>query len=182
MYKWVSKLVLGLVIIALFSYSQVFAGMSAGARAGFSGYSAGETSESAPIFGGYFEYTLPFLGIRAGVDYWSKSYGESPFEITWSDITISATGIYRFPLIGSPVTPYLGAGAGFHMFSWDFGALEIESQSDNYFGIHGIGGVEFMATPMFGLFAEGKYGTIFSEDESTNVWAVIGGLSYHFPM
>ncbi len=183
MHRWSLTLVLGLAIVSLFCYSQVFAGMSLGAGAGLSGYSAGETSESALIFGGYFEYPLTMVGIRLGVDYWSKTYGEAPVEISWSDITISATGIYHFPLIGSPVTPYLGAGVGFHMFKMEFPTILGDlSTSDSYFGVHGVGGGEFMATPMIGLFAEGRYGTIFSEGESTNVWTVLGGLTYHLPM
>jgi len=188
MNRWISNVALAVTILVLFSCSQAIAGLSMGARAGFSGYSAGETSESAPVFGAYVKYTLPLLGfgIRGGVDYWSKTYGEDPAELKWSDITVSATGLYPFSLPGSPVVPYVGAGVGLHMFKteFDFGipGLEPEDASDTYFGIHGVGGAEFMVNPMLSVFAEGKYGVIFSEGESTNVWAVVGGVGYHLEM
>jgi opacity protein-like surface antigen len=183
--KWHAKFLLGVAVVLLFSYSQVSGSMSIGARAGFSGYSAGDWSESAPVFGGYIEYTLPMVGvgIRGSVDYWSKTYTfegfDEEWDVTFSDITIGATGTYRFPLMGSPVTPYVGAGAGLHLLKSED---PDSSVTESKFGIHGIGGAEFMITPMIGVFAEGGYGMVFTEDESTNIWAVCGGVFYRLEM
>jgi hypothetical protein len=188
MNRWIPNVALVVTILGLFSCSQALAGLSIGGRAGFSGYSEAETSESAPVFGAYVKYTLPVLGfgIRGEVDYWSKTYGEEPAEFKWSDISISATGLYPFSLPGSPVVPYVGAGVGLHMYKTelDFGIPGVEplDGSDTYFGVHGVGGAELMVNPMLSVFAEGKYGVIFSEGESTGVWAVIGGVGYHLGM
>jgi hypothetical protein len=168
------------------AHSSAFAGMSAGVRAGFSGYSAGEGfSENGLVFGAFAELPLPLpFDVRAGLDYWSKSYGEEPVTASLNDITIYGAGLYRLPLVGSPVTPYVGGQAGLHIFrsELDTPLEEPISSTDMYFGIHAIGGAEMAVSPLVGVVAEAKYGMIFSEGESTNVWALLGGAILRLPM
>ncbi len=180
--KFIATGLVGLFI----AYSPVFGGISAGVRAGFSGYSAGEGfSESGLVLGAFAELPLPLpVGVRVGLDYWSKDYGEEPITASLNDITIYGAGLFRLPLVGSPVTPYVGGQAGVHIFKseLDVPLIEPESSTDMYLGVHAVGGAEMAVSPLLGVVAEAKYGLIFSEDESTNVWAVLGGVVLRLPM
>ena len=58
---------------------------------------------------------------------------------------------------------------------------EPQSETKTYLGVHAVGGAEMPVSPLVGVVAEVKYGVIFS-DESTKVWALLGGVVVRLPM
>lgn len=181
---WHLKFITAALVGIFISYSPVFGGMSGGVRAGFSGYSDGQFGENAPVFGAFVELPLPLpLDVRVGLDYWSKSYGVEPATASLNDITVYGAGLYRLPLVGSPLTPYVGLQAGVHILRSEIEILnETASETNTYLGVHGVGGAEMPVSPLIGVMAEAKYGLIFSEGESTKVWALLGGVVVRLPM
>ncbi|KPJ52635.1 hypothetical protein AMJ39_07395 [candidate division TA06 bacterium DG_24] len=68
-----------------------------------------------------------------------------------------------------PLTPYLGAGGGWHRQDWG------EQQDD--FGIHFLGGVDYdLPGAVVGIM--GRYAAVFGETETQQIFVVAGRVGY----
>jgi len=119
-------------------------------------------------FGGGLNLGTITENIGLGVDilYWSKSYDVGTYSWKYSDLAIKVNGRYYFPM--EKMKPYVGAGLGFHMYSWKYdeptytyggvtyGGGNV-SESDTKFGFQFLGGVEYPLNEKMGLFAEAEY-------------------------
>jgi opacity protein-like surface antigen len=87
---------------------------------------------------------------------------------------------YFLPLTGSPVHPYLVAGAGMYQAKVEFSAgTYSESADDTDMGFRGGVGANFTVNPMFGIGAEADYHMVQTEGESTTFYGLKAGLVFN---
>jgi hypothetical protein len=93
-----------------------------------------------------------------------------------------ATGYAKVLLTPKPVTPYLRAQLGlYHLVaSVDVAGLGSDSVSQNKFGLGGGFGVQFRGQGSVGGFVDAIFHVIFTEDSTTDVLGIQGGLMFFF--
>jgi opacity protein-like surface antigen len=141
--------------------------------------------------------TLPIIDLTVSAEYAWKSC-DSKYSIPGEDEGIGEVTYHHFSLNGSvkykilktvlPVKPYVGAGLGLHYLNSSIDLPEINATiplsdySSSRTGAHALGGVlvSFPILP-FEIFAEGRYGVIFTEDESVENVSLYGGLNFKLP-
>lgn len=118
--------------------------------------------------------------------------GWSHFEFTDGLNLLTLNALYRFPIEGSGLTPYIGAGAGINVphvevtrpglgrtFGYQFGGATLQVQA----------GLDYKFADQWSVFTEykGNYSMIDADIDSgstlkTDIWtnAVNFGVSYHF--
>jgi hypothetical protein len=160
-----------------------------------------------PRLGGHINYTIcKQAAVCGGISYtYLKMKNEVRGNVTrkpyFTTPYFNVDGILNFGGFMKPssmINPYLTAGAGAYMWKVNddgVGGNAIKLASTKEFrntspGIHFGPGVEFFATPVLSIFAEGKYHLIFTKDndkfgpEFKNLGAVDAtvGPTYHFSL
>jgi opacity protein-like surface antigen len=99
------------------------------------------------------------IGWEAVIFYWSKSYDVGFRDWKYSDLAIKVNVKYNFP--AQRVNPYVGAGLGIHMFSWEWErpphhefAYERFERSDTKLGLQLLGGLQYPVSEKVGIFGE----------------------------
>ena len=121
----------------------------------------GGIGEASIALGGRYEKiirTLPdmsngFLGIRAGVDW----YTFSVVGYTWSYIPISATANYHFKLDNKKFDPFVGAGLGFYIVSEPAGYPGTAYNSGIY--VIGVIGMRYFMSETMAFYADAGAGS-----------------------
>ena len=184
-------------IMVLASAASAQIGLGVGLHGGYAMYSA-EESNGGMDFG--LNVNLSFMPMLSGqvfADYFfytetHDSTAEEPWQMETkvTDIPIGLHVMYDINIPGSPIKPYIGAGASFHMLKWETTQNDSTvSTSSSKLGIGGVGGVEFMAGPQLGIFLELRdHYILTSEDiegtdestDNTNALYILAGVNYHF--
>jgi hypothetical protein len=151
------------------------------------------------MFGAHLKIgTLPIIDLEASVEYAQKKYDFNVpvpqvqdvwAEVTFRHVSLKGAAKYSFSPPMSPIKPYVGAGLGMHFLSSTIdvpGTQYVipldEDYSESKTGAHALGGI-LLSLPLFPLefFAEGRYGVIFTGDESTKATSLYGGLTLKLP-
>lgn len=183
-----------IAILTLALWSASYAVIGIGVRGGFGSWGSsqsGSSSQSGPLIGAHVDFTaLPIIGIEvSGTYFWKSQTTTIPgysLKTTYSLIPLEATGMFKFSIPMSPITPYVGAGPGLYISKTKFEYTPANPLIANFdttvtkFGIHGAVGANFKlpALPLsFG--AQAKYAAIFS-DPSTHLFSIVGLVTYNF--
>lgn len=184
-------------ILGLVSLASAQIGIGAGIHGGYGIYST-EESNGGMDFGLNVNISImPMLSGQLFADYFlhSESHDSTlteQYDLKYTDIPIGLHLIYDINIPGSPIKPYLGAGASVHIFSSKFTYSDAQMDttvSETKFGVGGVGGVEFTATPQLGIFLELRDHYILTSEEiegttektkNTNALYILGGVNYHF--
>ena len=75
----------------------------------------------------------------------------------------NANAVFRLPLPGAPLRPYLGAGLNYQSFGVDDVPAGVAVSDASGTGINILGGVELGATPLIRPFVEARYEIIDSD-------------------
>lgn len=196
-----------LVVILLVSggTSHALTGLGLGLRAGSVSMDDPNTEESVDgmtMVGGHLKIgTLPIIDLELSGEYAWKDYeytedlpvvGEQRAEVTYHHFSLNGSAKYNFSLPASPIKPYVGAGLGMHFIGSTVevpgvGTVPLDTGFEEEFtesktGLHGLAGLN-LSFPLFPLeiFAEGRYSTIFTKDESTKATSIYGGLTLKLP-
>jgi hypothetical protein len=196
--KWTLTIMIGLLICGL-GAAEAVTGLGLGVRAGTTKLedpNTGESFDTMTMFGGHLKIgTLPIIDLEASAEYAQKKYDfDIPIpqaedlgaEVTFRLVSLRASAKYSFSPPLSPIKPYVGAGLGMHLMTStiDVPGTEYvipleEDYSESKTGAHALGGVllSFPVLP-FEVFAEGRYGVIFTEDESVKATSLYAGLNF----
>jgi hypothetical protein len=159
-----------------------------------------ESVDGMTMVGGHLKIgTLPVIDLELSGEYAWKDYdytieaipgaGDQQAEVTYHHFSLNGSAKYNFSLPASPIKPYVGAGLGMHFIGSSVKLPHIpydipleEDYSESKTGLHGLAGLN-LSFPLFPLeiFAEGRYSTIFTEDESTKATSIYGGLTLKLP-
>lgn len=191
--------VLSILLIA----NSAFAVVGIGARGGMNMF-ADDPPGDGPMFGAQLKLDFPLtpISVELSGELFQKTYdkefsygGETvEYETKFRNISANATLKYHVKLMPlSPIKPYVGAGAGLHVMSYEVeyegetiiipGDVEasMEPEDVSKLGIHGVVGTDINLPVLpFAFFIEGKYTTIFTEEESTNFTSLYGGVNFGF--
>lgn len=191
--------VVAVMILASAASAQI--GVDVGLHGGYAMYAAGESNGGMDFGLNVNTSFMPMLSGQVFADYFfytetHDSTAAEPWqmETKMTDIPIGVHILYNIDIPGSPIKPYIGAGASFHLMSWTatttVGGTEVEvDDSSSKLGIGGVGGVEFMASPQLGIFLELRdHYILTSEDiegtdestDNTNALYILAGVNYHF--
>jgi opacity protein-like surface antigen len=110
---------------------------------------------------------VPNLRVTPLFEYWSVGIDNTD----QSDMMLGLNLDYSFPLVGPKVTPYAGAGLGYHMLQWS-----ATDYSNTRLGMHVQGGIRDQVMPNLSLFGEARF--TFVEDADN--WKLLGGFTYNF--
>jgi Outer membrane protein beta-barrel domain len=109
---------------------------------------------------------LPWLGVALDVSYFAPKASGTTIDTRLEVIPISSLAMFRAPLLASPafpfgqLQPYIGAGPSLFIADVKIDSpLTGERRSDAQAEVGGDlrGGITFLFTPNFGVFAEGRY-------------------------
>ncbi len=190
------------VLICSLGSAEALTGLGLGVRAGTTKLedpNTGESFDTMTMFGGHLKIgTLPIIDLEASAEYAQKKYDivipipqveDLGGEVTFRIVSLRASAKYSFSPPLSPIKPYVGAGLGMHLMSstidlpgTDYVIPLDEDYSESKTGAHALGGVllSFPVLP-FEIFAEGRYGVIFTEDESVKATSLYAGLNFKLP-
>jgi len=160
--------IVSLTVLALVSLAQA-GGVSLGIKAGFA-------DPGGLALGGLVRGTLtPNWRIEGSLEYFGEDF--------WRDVSINGTGAYEFPVSGT-VQPYLGFGAGAHIFSWEEGLHYwlghddyFTSHSHTYLGLHLLGGADFEISKQTKIITEIKY-IIITDHDGADALTITGGVAF----
>ena len=157
-------LILGVVLAVVFT-AAAFAKSDIGLKGvgGKFGYVKPEDIDGTFGFGAVADLgkLTPQINLEGELLYWGKSDKHEGFEVSYSQIYISALAKYFFPQKkGAKWLPYAGGGLGFVI-----GKAKVKSEflgSDNSdsstdLGIHLLGGMKTVLSPTMDGFAEVRY-------------------------
>ena len=129
--------------------------------------------------------TLRIIEFDGSLDYaWKKQEVVQGIDLTFSDISVSASVKKSFPL--AIVKPYAGAGLGIHALAYSIEAngqpVAVLPENETKIGYHVKAGVA-LNIPVFPLtpFAEWKYNIIQTTDESTKYNSINVGITLDLP-
>lgn len=129
--------------------------------------------------------TLRIIEFDGSLDYaWKKQEVVQGIDLTFSDISVSASVKKSFPL--AIVKPYAGAGLGIHALAYSIEAngqpVAVLPDNETKIGYHVKAGVA-LNIPVFPLtpFAEWKYNIIQTTDESTKYNSINVGITLDLP-
>ncbi|TET46132.1 porin family protein [candidate division TA06 bacterium] len=180
-------------IMVLASAASAQIGLGAGIHGGYAIYMIDSLSNGGMDFG--INVNLSFMPMLSGqlfADYFMHSESENDVDTKYTDIPIGVHIIYNINIPGSPIKPYIGAGPSIHMLSTKTTVADNDTTvSSTKFGIGGVGGVEFSATPQLGVFLELRDHYILTSEDieetdpvestpNTNALYILVGVNYHF--
>jgi len=199
--KWGALVFLTLVMLHG-SAVQALTGLGFGVRAGLMSLDDPNTEEDVEemtMLGAHLKIgTLPIIDLEASAEYAQKKYDiDIPIpgaqdisgDVTFRIVSLRGSAKYNFSPPMIPIKPYVGAGLGMHFVT---STIDIpgtqyvipinEDYSESKAGAHALGGV-LVSLPLFPLevFAEGRYGIIFTEDESVKETSIYAGLTFKLP-
>ena len=130
------------------------------------GLDAGDIGE--PFVGADVRVGLPAsrIAINPTFDFY---FTEKP-PTFWS---LSTNALYRFGVDNEAFTPYSGAGLGVYRSSTERGGGSAE------LGLNAVFGAEFRVGSV-GPFVEAQYSPVFTEESTTSIFSVKGGLLFEF--
>jgi len=160
--------IVSLTVLALVSLAQA-GGVSLGIKAGFA-------DPGGLALGGLVRGTLtPHWRIEGSLEYFGEDF--------WRDVSINGTGAYEFPVSGT-IQPYLGFGAGAHIYSWEEGWHDwhgnhyyFGSHSNTYLGLHLLGGADFEISKQTKIITELKY-IIIPDHDGADALTITGGVAF----
>ncbi len=142
-----------------------------------------------PMLGAHLKIgTLRIIHLEASVEYaWKKKEivleGLTKTEFSVNDLSLNATAKYLFAV--PVIKPYLGGGVGIHRLVYGisndaYSVYVPEDQSK--MGIHAVGGI-LLSPPASPLefFAEARYTSIQTDNESTRYTTILAGLTFNLP-
>lgn len=142
-----------------------------------------------PMLGAHLKIgTLRIIHLEASVEYaWKKKdivlEGLTRTEFSVNDLSLNATAKYIFSV--PVVKPFLGGGVGIHRLAYGisneaYSVYVPEDQSK--MGIHAVGGL-LLSPPASPLefFAEARYTSIQTDNESTRYTTILAGLTFNLP-
>ena len=195
--RFQKSLVLALVLTAALSGSALATGFSVGVTAGMHGFTgdAGEGLKSGLIFAANGDYSINEMwSAGANLSYSTTKHEEDGKDAAVlypgsgltgtisSDLKITQFGVHaKFfpPLTGSPIAPYLVAGAGYYMSKYEFSAGSYSESGDaSDPGFRGGVGANYAVNPVFAINAEVDYHSIMTEDESTAMYTARAGVVF----
>lgn len=140
------------------------------------GIKAGIADPGGLALGGLVRGKLaPNWRIEGSVEYFGEDF--------WRDVSINGTGAYEFPVSGT-VQPYLGFGAGAHIYSWEGGYHHwlgddryFDSHSNTYLGLHLLGGADFEISKQTKIITEIKY-IIITDHDGADALTITGGVAF----
>ncbi len=151
----------------------------------------------SPLYGAHMDFTvLKIFGLEISGAYWKKtvthSWGDPASQIwtenrTNREISVEATGKFKIPFPGVPLSLYVGIGPGSYFRKVKQEAPPPAPPSANYEesyqagGIHAVTGVSVkpLGSPLsFGV--QGKYALTHYREAWGNQASVVGLLTYHF--
>lgn len=112
---------------------------------------------------------VPNLRLTPLFEYWSVGVGNAD----QSDMLLAANLDYSFPLAGPKVTPYAGAGLGYHWLKW---SQTNSDYTNTRLGLHVQGGIRDQVMPNLALFGELRFTFVNDADN----WKLLGGFTYNF--
>lgn len=183
-------------IIFVLSFSGLYAQSNIGFNGigGFLGYAMPEDPiDNTIAFGAKADLGTiinPNIGFEAQLAFWSKSYDETYYEWSYTQIYLSALAKYYFSS-GSDVKPYAGAGLGFvhqnakaeytgpsnpYMSLAKPTAIMSSSSSDSEIdlAIHLLGGISYNLSDAIDGFAEAQF--ILG---GADTFMILAGIMYH---
>jgi len=194
--KWTLAILISLLVCSL-GTAEALTGLGFGVRAGTTKLedpNTGDSGDAMTMFGGHLKIgTLPIIDLEASAEYAQKKYDfaipqvdDFTGEVTFRIVSLRASAKYSISPPLSPIKPYVGAGLGMHLMTstidlpgTDYVIPLDEDYSESKTGAHALGGVllSFPVLP-FEIFAEGRYGVIFTEDESVKATSLYAGLNF----
>jgi len=135
------------------------------------------------------EYLVtPNIGAGLNVGYYSlgsekEEYGGVSVSANAYLIPVALTGKYYF--LTKNIQPYAGVDVGLYTIGAKLtlkyqGERESESDSESYFGLAPVAGLQFKLSNNLALDVNAKYNLIFSKGESTKLLGVNVGIVYSF--
>ncbi len=121
------------------------------------------------LFGAVGDITFGNISIRPSVQFGSVAGPQMPLNITLLDVFL----LYNFPLIGSPLTPYVGSGIGLFMMSWG-------GYSASLLTLSGVLGVKYKLSEQFDIFAHIRSMLLRVEDVAGVILGICVGAMYGF--
>lgn len=122
-------------------------------------------------------YTLMLnenLGIEAGIGFYRINYGFGPLDLQASGMPILATLKYIISA-GEFLNLYGGAGLGMHRITGKVSLYGVGvSESENKFGFHLVGGLDYLIFDNVSLGTEAKY---YKTSELDGMEASVDGIS-----
>lgn len=184
-----------LALTAVLTSPAFAVGFSVGANVGMHGFTgdAGEGIKSGLVFGVQGDYSInPMWSAGATVAYATSKHeddgklaedvypGGGLTGTINSDLKLTQIGVHaKFfpPMTGSPIAPYLVAGAGMYLSkaTWEVGSYN-ENADDSNFGFRGGAGANYAVNPVLAINAEADFHTIMTENESTNMYTIRAGV------
>ena len=191
------SLLLVLALSASLTGSAFATGFSVGATAGMNGFTgdAGEGLKSGLVIAGFGDYMVNDMwAIGVDLSYAISKHeddgklaevvypgGGLTGEIT-SEVKVMQFGVHAkvfLPMTGSPIAPYLLAGAGMYNGKSEWSVPGYSEESDDSDpGFRGGVGANFTVNPMFGINAEADFNSIMTEGESTNMYTIRAGVVF----
>ncbi|RKX67398.1 hypothetical protein DRP44_02415 [candidate division TA06 bacterium] len=175
------KLLLFLIIISMTFTVVVNAKMLAvGGSFGMGNLSNDQFSSDRGNFkyAGFVMVKTPILPlqIKAGVEYNNSNQEDTiigiPYNSILSNLSYFASADFRYHIIMTPLTPYVGIGASFNSLKRTLKAVSGSATvtSDTTYkaeiGVNGHIGLSIEPAKTFAVFIEGNYGQIFTNDLS----------------
>jgi len=124
------------------------------------------------------------IKIESGIGYWTETETYYPFSIKtkYSDLSITGTLHFLFPIPKSNFQPYTGFGLGIH----DVNTKNTEihtghvwyTHDETNFGFHMLGGANYFITPRSLVFGELRYAVV---DEWYNTFSITWGFEFLLP-
>ena len=169
-----------LALVVLFSSSaraQDQASLSLGA-----GYVDPENSDGSALWvtANYRFRIANRLLLEPEVGYWEKDGDLPTFDVSVEDLNFGINALYALADSDAGLVPWAGAGVGLHLVKgvadFDEDGDDDAGGTDTRFGIHLLGGADFVLTDTFALYAAARYDFV----SDLNQFKVYGGVRYRF--
>lgn len=190
-------ILVALALTATLASSALAVGFSVGANAGMNGFTgdAGDGLKSGLVIGVQGDYSINAMWSAGATVGYAMSKHEDDgklAEVVYpgggltgtisSDLKITQLGVHaKFfpPMTGSPIAPYLVAGAGMYLAkaTWEVGSYN-ENTDESDFGFRGGVGANYAVNPVFAINAEADFHSIQTEGDSTNMYTIRAGVMF----
>ena len=112
------------------------------------------------------------------LSYLTNQKKQIPITDGFSAIPVELTGLFRIPIGGTIIHPFMGGGIGFYWGERIYQQANIKARTINQkigLGIHVISGIEYLLTPIISLRAEVKFrdvqfGTTNKFEQATTIY------------
>jgi hypothetical protein len=121
------------------------------------------------------------LRLEPEVGYWKNSEDIPGLDVSVEDLNFGVNAVYTLADSGASVVPWAGAGLGLHLLKGvvDFDQDGIDDGAegtDSEFGIHLLGGADFVMSDDLALFAAARFDIV----SDLNQFKLYGGVRYRF--